>query len=75
MSEIIAGLHVAAVYRLRRTWAAISKEQREDYAECIKLMDTEKNKGYYEDILKGISLDQPCTPYFGKRTKRNLLSL
>jgi len=68
MSEIIAGLHVTAVYRLRRTWAVISKEQREEYAECIKLMDTEKNKGYYEGVLKAIPLDQPCLPYFGERS-------
>jgi hypothetical protein len=44
---------------------AISREMREEYAECIKLMDSEKNTGYYESILRDIPSNAPCTPYFG----------
>jgi hypothetical protein len=65
MNEIISGLHVTSVYRLRRTWAAIPKEKREAYAECIKLIDTEENHARFQEMLHRVPKDVPCLPYFG----------
>ena len=48
---------------------------REEYAECIKLMDSEKNKGYYDSVLRDIPPTAACTPYFGKVSLTSIVFL
>eukprot|EP01091_Cochliopodium_minus_P017294 TRINITY_DN6730_c0_g1_i1.p1 TRINITY_DN6730_c0_g1~~TRINITY_DN6730_c0_g1_i1.p1 ORF type:complete len:1091 (-),score=358.16 TRINITY_DN6730_c0_g1_i1:946-4218(-) len=61
--EILSALHNSAISRLKRSWACVSKENKERFESLSKLMSPMPNfKNYREEIAKNKS---PWLPYLG----------
>lgn len=61
--EIVAGLSLGPVERLRKTWKAVPKRCLESLSHMETLLDGSGNFAAYRHQLRGCSL--PCLPYFG----------
>ncbi|XP_063933882.1 ras-specific guanine nucleotide-releasing factor RalGPS1-like [Zophobas morio] len=63
LKGILSGLQGQPVYRLRKSWSAVSPKKKKLFKELSRLMDTELNYKEYRDVLK--SSEPPCIPYLG----------
>src|SRR3989338_4751682 len=63
MLEITAGLNMAPVRRLKKTWLAIPSKSTVDLEELERLMDHRQNYKTYRETIK--NAPRPCLPYFG----------
>lgn len=61
--EILSGLGVSSVYRLRKTWDLIDTKLQATYEELKAIMSPNQNAGAYRACLRSLSL--PCVPYIG----------
>eukprot|EP01119_Soliformovum_irregulare_P014145 TRINITY_DN3847_c0_g1_i2.p1 TRINITY_DN3847_c0_g1~~TRINITY_DN3847_c0_g1_i2.p1 ORF type:complete len:691 (-),score=233.60 TRINITY_DN3847_c0_g1_i2:34-2106(-) len=61
--EIISGLHSGAIHRLKKTWAAVSKDKLKIYDELVELVSDD---GTYSKMRAQLSKSMlPCIPYLG----------
>jgi len=63
MMEIISGLQCSSIFRLKHTWALLSKQQLKKYEDIHNLMSRERNFHLFREHLH--SVDPPCIPYLG----------
>jgi hypothetical protein len=61
--EIIAGLHMSSIQRLKKTWKALSSKYTVIFEEITKFIATEGNYRNYRNALS--KADLPATPYLG----------
>jgi len=61
--EIMAGLHNAAVMRLKDTWKAVSSKSKPLLTSLSQLVSSDENFGRYRKAFKSFS--PPCLPYLG----------
>lgn len=61
--EIVAGLHMSSVQRLKKTWKALSSKYLSIFEEITKFIATEGNYRNYRNVLSKVEL--PATPYLG----------
>lgn len=61
--QIVAGLTMTPVFRLRRTWETISQKNLSILSYLGTLMSPTKNYITYRDMIKNIS--PPCVPFIG----------
>eukprot|EP01103_Thecamoeba_quadrilineata_P020672 TRINITY_DN900_c0_g2_i1.p1 TRINITY_DN900_c0_g2~~TRINITY_DN900_c0_g2_i1.p1 ORF type:complete len:834 (-),score=132.85 TRINITY_DN900_c0_g2_i1:94-2595(-) len=61
--EIISGLQLSAVHRLKRTWETIPKKSLAVFQELVDLMAVSNNWKNYREVLK--QCNPPALPYLG----------
>lgn len=61
--EIIAGLHMSSIQRLKKTWKALSSKYTAIFEEITQFIATEGNYRNYRNALSKVEL--PATPYLG----------
>jgi len=61
--EIIAGLNMVPVTRLKKTWAALPPKYTKIFHEYDTLMENKQNFRSYREALR--NTHPPCLPYFG----------
>jgi hypothetical protein len=61
--EIIAGLHMSSIQRLKKTWKALSSKYMAIFEEITKFIATEGNYRNYRLALSKVEL--PANPYLG----------
>ena len=61
--EVLSGLGVSSVYRLRKTWGLIDIKLLALYEEMKSIMSQNQNAAAYRTYLRSLSL--PCVPYIG----------
>eukprot|EP00026_Physarum_polycephalum_P004383 Phypoly_transcript_04401.p1 GENE.Phypoly_transcript_04401~~Phypoly_transcript_04401.p1 ORF type:complete len:543 (+),score=73.34 Phypoly_transcript_04401:306-1934(+) len=61
--EIIAGLHMSSIQRLKKTWKALSSKYTAIFEEITKFISTEGNYRNYRNALSKVEL--PANPYLG----------
>eukprot|EP01103_Thecamoeba_quadrilineata_P003596 TRINITY_DN13356_c0_g1_i1.p1 TRINITY_DN13356_c0_g1~~TRINITY_DN13356_c0_g1_i1.p1 ORF type:complete len:791 (-),score=164.51 TRINITY_DN13356_c0_g1_i1:68-2440(-) len=61
--EIVSGLQISAVHRLKRTWEIISKKKMSTFRELVDLMAVSNNWKNYREVLK--QCNPPALPYLG----------
>lgn len=61
--EILSGLGVTCVYRLRKSWAAVDPRLVAQYEELRTLMSPTQNSAAYRAHMR--SINPPCIPYIG----------
>lgn len=61
--EIIAGLHMSSIQRLKKTWKALSSKYTAIFEEITKFIATEGNYRNYRSALSKAEL--PINPYLG----------
>jgi len=66
LMEIISGLSLPVVQRLKQTWASLHKQDVEVYTKLKKLMSRENNNyKKYREKLKDRKKTEPTIPYIG----------
>jgi hypothetical protein len=61
--EIIAGLHMSSIQRLKKTWKALSSKYTAIFEEITKFIASEGNYRNYRNALSKVEL--PANPYLG----------
>ncbi|KNC52502.1 Ras guanine nucleotide exchange factor A [Thecamonas trahens ATCC 50062] len=61
--EVLSGLHSSPVYRLKKTWAALSKSATSTHAELDALVSTDGNYKNMRELLRFV--EPPALPYLG----------
>lgn len=61
--EIISGLNLTPVYRLRKTWDALPRKYVTLFEQLTALMDSKGNFKVYREELH--TKDPPCVPFLG----------
>eukprot|EP01102_Stenamoeba_stenopodia_P019992 TRINITY_DN765_c0_g1_i2.p1 TRINITY_DN765_c0_g1~~TRINITY_DN765_c0_g1_i2.p1 ORF type:complete len:733 (-),score=247.38 TRINITY_DN765_c0_g1_i2:175-2373(-) len=63
VQEILSGLHSSATHRLKKTWDAVNKKLKKEFALLEKLMANDNNYASFRSALHSES--PPCIPYLG----------
>jgi hypothetical protein len=69
---IIAGLNLASVKRLKKTWRKVSDQKMESLKKLEKLMDTESSYASYRKAISSAS--DHFLPYLGNKTQLQLIN-
>lgn len=64
MTAIVSAMFSSPIYRLKQTWALVSKSYKEKLNKLNMLMDSTKNFSRYREVLDSIH-NVPCVPFFG----------
>jgi hypothetical protein len=64
LMEILSGLNMTAIYRLKRTWASLSPRVLNMFQSLNQLMSPDANFKVYRELLKKDT--QPRVPYLGR---------
>lgn len=67
MWAVHSALNSASVFRLRATWALLSRSELDTMAQLSQITQASKNYCNYRELLYRIS--PPCVPFFGLYTK------
>lgn len=67
MWGIVSALNTTCIFRLRKTWALLSSQQRKKFESLNKITDASRNYYLYRQILADVL--PPCVPFFGLYTK------
>jgi son of sevenless len=62
--EIVSGLNLTPVYRLRKTWDAVPRKYITIYEQLTALMAPKGNFKVYREELH--TKDPPCVPFLGR---------
>ncbi|KAJ5066860.1 guanine nucleotide exchange factor [Anaeramoeba ignava] len=63
VQEIIAGLEVSPIYRLKKTWESVPEKIFRIHEQLISLMSLEDNYKGFRDAIQ--NENPPCIPYLG----------
>lgn len=63
MMSILSALSSAGIHRLRKTWALVPKETKENLDEMNRIMNSSRNFQEYRDLLSLVS--EAAVPFFG----------
>jgi son of sevenless-like protein len=66
--EILSGLQLSSIYRLRQTWAGLSGKQMSVFDELKELMSRQGNFSVLRKHLK--TCNPPIIPYLGKISEK-----
>ena len=63
MWGIVSALNTTCIFRLRKTWALLSAQQRKKFEDMNKITDASRNYHWYRQKLADVL--PPCVPFFG----------
>jgi son of sevenless-like protein len=64
LMEILSGLNMTAIYRLKKTWGSLSPKTLAIFQSLNQLMSPDANFKAYRELLKKVT--QPRVPYLGR---------
>lgn len=67
MWGVVSALNTACIFRLRKTWALLSIQQRRKFESLDKITDASRNYHWYREKLANV--EPPCVPFFGLYAK------
>lgn len=67
MWGVVSALNTTCIFRLRKTWALLSAQQRKKFEALNKLTDASRNYHLYREKLTDVI--PPCVPFFGLYAK------